>query len=249
MCVLAPILIVIHILVARTAGIPYIQFGFVTILVAFLINYTAIIRRYELMPYLPESVYDNRLKWLSLLGVIAMLMSVKWGWNGSSGMVFACYWEYSRGNRMGVFWYIFLMIGGGSLIMEEYDFGWYKLLEFIPGFIYGYIALNLFTMRESQTYTITHQFLFLCSMALPMFFPASELIVPSIWQWLLMGVFGVSMLFTCVLMIKLMQSERASIAVASMSGIIMVGTTLYVGVLDFIGAALIIAGLIWMIRK
>ena len=48
---------------------------------------------------------------------------------------------------MGVFWYIYLLIGGGSLLMEQYDTGYYKLLEFIPGLIYGYIAATLFTMR------------------------------------------------------------------------------------------------------
>jgi hypothetical protein len=42
-------------------------------------------------------------------------------------MIFVCYWEYSQGNRMGVFGYIFLLIGAGSLMMEEY-YGWSKVV-------------------------------------------------------------------------------------------------------------------------
>ena len=77
MCVLAPVLVVVHVLLARFAKIPYIQFSFVSILVAFIVNYTAIIRKHELMPYLPQTVYDNRLKYLCILGLIAILMSIK----------------------------------------------------------------------------------------------------------------------------------------------------------------------------
>jgi hypothetical protein len=146
MCILAPLLIVAHIQFARVMHIPRLQYGFVTYLVAFIVNYTAIIRKYELMPYLPQAVYDNRLKWLSALTLVGMLMTLIWGWNGSSGMIFACYWEYSRGNKMGIFGYIFLLIAVGSLMMEEYT-QWTKALEFIPGLIFGYVASSLFTMR------------------------------------------------------------------------------------------------------
>ncbi len=70
-----------------------------------------------------QPVYDNKLKYISIMAITGMIMTLIWGWNGSSGMIFACYWEYSRGNRMGVFGYIFLLIGVGSLLMEEY-YGW-----------------------------------------------------------------------------------------------------------------------------
>lgn len=86
-------------------------------------------------------------------------------------------------------------------------------------------------------------------MAIPVFFPASHLIVPNLWQWLLMIVTGVSVLFTIVLIVKLMQSERVSITVASISGFIMVGTSLYASPLEFVGAIMIIAGSVWMIKK
>ena len=87
-------------------------------------------------------------------------------------------------------------------------------------------------------------------MVLPMFFPASTLIVPNIWQWLVMIITGFSVLFTILITIKLMQSERVSIVVASLSGILMIGTSHYgAGVIDVIGAVMIITGLVWMIKK
>ncbi len=83
-----------------------------------------------------------------------------------------------------------------------------------------------------------------------MFFPASQLIVPNVFQWLVMIVTGLSLLFTIVLLIKLMQYERVSIVVASISGIVLVGTSHYTGgFIDFVGAFMIISGLIWMIKK
>lgn len=51
---LCPILLAGHLFVAKAAEIPIIQYSFVTILVAFLINYTMIVRKYEIMPFLPE---------------------------------------------------------------------------------------------------------------------------------------------------------------------------------------------------
>jgi hypothetical protein len=51
---ICPILLAAHLFVAKVTGIPIIQYGFVTLLVAFIINYTMIIRKYEIMPFLPE---------------------------------------------------------------------------------------------------------------------------------------------------------------------------------------------------
>lgn len=51
---LCPLLFAAHLFIAKTVQIPVIQYSFVTLLVAFIINYTLIIRKYELMPFLPE---------------------------------------------------------------------------------------------------------------------------------------------------------------------------------------------------
>lgn len=111
------------------------------------------------------------------------------------------------------------------------------------------VSSMLFTLKDSNTYAITHQFIFLSSVCIPMFFPASHLVVPSLLQWSFMLITGISMLFTILLTVKLMQSERVSIVMGVMSGVIMIGTTKYLGLLDFTGAALIIVGIALVVKK
>ena len=107
----------------------------------------------------------------------------------------------------------------------------------------------LFTLKDSSTYAITHQFVFLGSICIPMFFPASHLIVPSLLQWAIMIVTGVSMLFTILLTVKLMQAERVSIVMAVMSGLIMLGTSSYSRMVDFIGGGIIVMGVALTAKK
>ncbi len=68
------------------------------------------------------------------------------------------------------------------------------------------VSSMLFTLKDSNTYAMTHQFVFLSSVCIPMFFPASHLVVPSLLQWAVMLITGVSMLFTILLTVKLMQT-------------------------------------------
>lgn len=69
------------------------------------------------MPYLPQEVYDNKLKKMCVLGLLGILISSIWGWNGSGGMIFAILWEQTRGNKMGMYGYLFGLIIVGSLMM------------------------------------------------------------------------------------------------------------------------------------
>ena len=234
--------------VAKAAAIPIIQYGFVTLLVSFIINYTMIIRKYEIMPFLPEEIYDNKLKKACVLALTGLLCSMMWGWNGSGGMIFAIIWEQLRGNKMGTFGYLYAIIIIGSLLMET-SYTYWKLVEFIPGILFGMVNSILFTLKDSSTYAITHQFVFLGSICIPMFFPASHLIVPSLLQWAIMIVTGVSMLFTILLTVKLMQGERVSIVMAVMSGLIMLGTSSYSRMVDFIGGGIIVMGVALTAKK
>lgn len=115
--ILCPVLICAHIRIGKAMGIPMVQFSFVTFLVAFLVNYTAIIRRYELMPFLPEHIYDMKLKRICVCAILGVIFSLIWGWNGSAGILFAMGWEWVRGNRMGFYGYMLLIIIAGSLLM------------------------------------------------------------------------------------------------------------------------------------
>lgn len=117
--IIGPILVVLHTLIASFIHIPLLQYMFVTTLTAFLINYMGIIRRYEIYPYLPENSLDNRLKLSCLVAFAAVMLSMHLGWNGSGGMIFAMFWEMTRGQRMNIYGLYFGVIIVGSLLMEE----------------------------------------------------------------------------------------------------------------------------------
>lgn len=116
--IVGPILVVIHTLIAQFIQIPLLQYLFVTTLTAFLINYMGIIRRYELYPYLPETPLDNRLKVSCFVAFAAVMLSMSLGWNGSGGLIFAMFWEVTRGQRMNIYGLYFGAIIVGSLLME-----------------------------------------------------------------------------------------------------------------------------------
>lgn len=111
------------------------------------------------------------------------------------------------------------------------------------------INSTLFTLQESSFYAIGHQFLLLSAIVLPMLFPAFHIIVPSIWQWLLMLICGVTVLITTMMTIKLMQSERVSVVMGVMSGILMIGTFSFENKLDYLGVAIILIGIGIIIKK
>ena len=90
--------------------------------------------------------------------------------------------------------------------------------------------------------------LFIASIGLPIFFPATEMIVPSIWQWLVMIVCGGLMLLTMVTVVKLMQMVRVSVAVGMTVGILMAGTSRYAETRAYIGVGLIVVGMIMLLK-
>lgn len=217
-------------------------------LVGFLFHYTYIIRRYELMPYLPEPVYDFNLKKMCVAAVIGIVWSIMCGWNGSGGILFAMIWEYIRGNKMDFYGYMLLIIIVGSIFMED-NFTYWKLMEFVPGILFGYINSTLYTLRESSVYAITHQFIFLTSIFSPMFFPANKIIVPAMWQWAVMLACGFTVLLTMILTIKVMQNERVSVVMGTLSGLLMISTCSFLTGWDIVGCILVVVGIILLIKK
>jgi hypothetical protein len=122
-------------------------------------------------------------------------------------------------------------------------------MEFVPGILFGFVSSILFSLRESSVHAIAHQFLLLSSVVIPILFPAFYVIVPNLWQWLLMLAAGFTVLFTTVLTINLMQSERVSVVMAVMSGLLMIGTNDFSHTLYFVGAVLVLGGVGLMIKK
>lgn len=183
-----------------------------------------------------------------MLSLVGMLLSMHFGWNGSGGIIFAVYWELTRGSKMGSYGYFFSAIIVGSLLMEN-NYSVSKLWEFLPGLIFGYVNAEIFKLKDSNPYTIAHQFIFLCSIGLPIFFPASKLVVPSLLQWAIMVIFGAVLLFTIIITIKLMQLCRVSVTMGVFSGLLILGTSTYSSGIDYLGLALIGAGIILLVKK
>jgi hypothetical protein len=134
----SPISLILFIWISHVFSIPMIQYSFVAALTAFIINYTWIIRKHELMPYLPVESFDDRLKMLCVLSVAGILLSIHYGWNGSGGILFAIYWEMTRGLKMGIYGIFFGLVIVGSLILEH-NYSVSKLWEFLPGMLFGYV--------------------------------------------------------------------------------------------------------------
>lgn len=149
---------------------------------------------------------------------------------------------------MGIYKYFYLSIIVGLIILENNN-TLVKLAEFIPGILFGFINTEIAKLKISNPYAIAHQMVFFCSMLLPVFFAASNMIVPTLLQWGVLVVGGFVMLFTILVGIKLMQEGRVSVVMAVTSGIIMMGTTAYTSSIDIVGLVLIIAGIVMVIKK
>ena len=162
--------------------------------------------------------------------------------------MFAMIWESVGGKKFDFYGYMLLVSVGGSIAMEDNLTLW-KLAEFIPGIIFGYINSTLYILKESSVYAITHQIIFLASIFIPMFFPANNIIVPAIWQWAVMILCGASVLLTMVLTVKLMQTERVSVVMGVLSGILMIGTSSFLNMWDGIGCALILVGIALLVKR
>lgn len=200
------------------------------------------------MPYLPVNSFDDRLKILCVLSVTGILLSIHYGWNGSGGILFAIYWEMTRGLKIGIYGIFFGLVILGSLILEH-NYSVSKLWEFLPGLLFGYVNSEIFKLKESNPYAITHQFIFLASIALPIFFPAAKLIIPSLFQWLVMILSGAVLLVAIVLTIKLMQLARVSVVMSVLSGVFMITLSSIASGFDYFGAICIILGIGLLIKK
>ncbi len=64
-----------------------------------------------------------------------------------------------------------------------------------------------------------------------------------------MAVTGLTIYFTVLCTVKLMQNERVSIVMAIFSGIFVLGSSSFWGTTDFIGAILILLGIVFVVKK
>jgi hypothetical protein len=90
--------------------------------------------------------------------------------------------------------------------------------------------------------------LFLCCIGLPVFFPGIEMVVPNIFQWFIMIACGLIMIFTMIIVIKLMQLVRVSVVVGVTAGILMAGTSHYNYTREYIGVLMIAVGVVMLLK-
>ncbi len=64
-----------------------------------------------------------------------------------------------------------------------------------------------------------------------------------------MIVFGGVLLFTVIVIIKLMQKVRVSVVMGVLSGLLIVGTSSYVSGIDYIGFVLVILGIGMLLKQ
>ncbi len=57
------------------------------------------------------------------------------------------------------------------------------------------------------------------------------------------------MLVTVIITVKLMQGGRVSVVMGVMSGVLMIGTSSYLGIIDYIGCILIVCGVSLLVKK
>ena len=149
------LLTVVHMNLIVAMQLPQLQYLFITLLLAFLINYLAIIRRYQLRPYLNDSYNDWRLKIACGMVLVGLVSSIFIGWNGSGGILFAILWEHYRGSKMGDYKYLFAAIILGSVLLQN-NYTMFKLLEFIPGILFGFVNTQISKLKTSNQYSIVH---------------------------------------------------------------------------------------------
>lgn len=243
---LGPVLLCINISIAQHEEIEPVQFVFVAMLITFVYNLVFILRKNRLMPFLPTKAQDDRLKLAAVLTSVGLCFCLTYGWNASGGMIFAIVWE-SLAGRQGCFYLIiFGAIIGGSITMEwaspEYA------LRLAPSILFGIVAVLLRGLPTNSPYAICNQislFLVCTSSWLYPFMPVSSL---DTWQYIILLMLGLSCYFNLLLIIKLMQTQNTSMAMAVTTGILIISTTSFTGVSDYVACLTITLSILVLIK-
>jgi hypothetical protein len=124
--------------------------------VTFWFNHVYVLRKNRLMPYLPDTSKDNRLKIASLLLVVAIYFTIFYGWSASGGILVAIVWESLAGNQGCFYLIIFGGVIFGSITMEvnaPTDF----VFKIVSSVLFGVAEYLIHGLRKSNTYVIVNQ--------------------------------------------------------------------------------------------
>lgn len=101
-----------------------------------------------------------------------------------------------------------------------------KLIFFIPSLIFAYnVDLVHTNLAKNSTYAIINQVSLFLMVASACEFPLFTLTPISLWTYVILTGCGFLVYFTMLLLIKQIQTTRVSLALAIMSGIIIIGTS------------------------
>ena len=124
--------------------------------VTFWFNHVYDLRKNRLMPYLPDTTKDNRLKITSLLLVVAIYFTIFYGWSASGGILVAIVWESLAGSQGCFYLIIFGGVVFGSITME-YDSPTDFFLKVVSSVLFGVAEYLIHGLRKSNTYVIVNQ--------------------------------------------------------------------------------------------
>lgn len=245
--ILAPVLLCINISIAKREGIPTVQFLFVAFLTAFFFNLIFILRRNRLMPFLPLPADDNKLKAASLLCVVALFFCLKYGWSASGGMIFAIVWESLNGRQGCFYLIIFGAIVAGSVTMEL-DHPQSYLLRVIPSIVLGVAESLLQSLSKNSPYAIANQMTLFLMVGTASMYPLLEIVDITFWQYVILIVLSFSVYFNLLLLIRLMQSQRVSMVMGVMSGIIIISATEFNSLNDYVACLTITLSILVLLK-
>jgi len=80
------------------------------------------------------------------------------------------------------------------------------------------------------------------------FFTVMDIVNISMWQYVILIVLGFSCYFNLLLIIKLMQSERVSMVMGVMSGIIIISATDFNSINDYVACLTIVLSILVLLK-
>lgn len=80
------------------------------------------------------------------------------------------------------------------------------------------------------------------------FYTIMEVHVLSFWQYFILLILGFSVYFNLLLIIKLMQTQRVSIVMGIVSGIIIISATNFVTVSDYVACLTIVLSILVLLK-
>lgn len=117
-----------------------------------------------------------------------------------------------------------------------------------PSVLFGVIATLLNNLSKNSPYAICNQLSLYLLIASAWLYPFMRTSPLSAWQYLILLLLGFSCYFNLLLIIRLMQTQRTSMTIGVMTGILIISTTNFVGVNSYVACLTIILSILVLIK-